>query len=668
MRPGTPALALRYDPDAGFQLLPAVKPLEVSYREGARPSVAAFTYVSNNSYPDSYPIWIEHLLPMSAVGNPYLIFPDDRIVIATMGPEGLRFLFDGYAQLPEVSWTERRQDVTFQAQGVEIRAWDDQMTGFLMRNSSNYANANNNRIVESKIVFNPVVERESRGNMLIPGMGYEAENPESGRLYLPWAEPLIDKDITYTGDDNKEVKKSWRSFWTLAEAVNTILAHYNTRRDIIATPNREYLLKECSVVIPKSGSYYDPDDPTTFDVKDIVIPETDITDLSWPDAVGRLLRPNGFAMCFRLATYQGLPKTYLDIYRLEKPDRNNFKDVYLQPSGAMAAPGVNNASSGRLATDVSEIINQVIVRTAPIRYEVGFILAPLFKIDTVNDLTNKTKYDSRNDEAGVSEIPYRYFGVDECGEGYSAAPIYPAAGGNTFGDWQWVANKPFDLTPIFGLDLDDVPAYAERRRPTLSELWSKDKDNNYRKYRLYVSADYTGIYPTIWDGKSGTWFRVNNGFRNLDDRIGIRVTIQKPNEWSIGKPTEGVTYPKILTQNNIKLLNWLANPTLAQRMAFSLLLVCTIEGDHPLPVLAGKRDTSSTNFTITRTVDLSDRLRPGIIHPSSYFHPDKGATTAQPIECGNTEDDAYIYAQNKREAHQYGKVAGDIGIDRKSVV
>jgi hypothetical protein len=175
MRPCTPALAFRYDPAAGFQLLTAVKPREVTYREGARPSVAAFTYVTNNMFVDSYPIWIEHVLPLAAIANPHLVYPDERIVIATMGPEGLRFLFDGYAQIPEVSWTGRRQDIVFQAQGVEIRAWDDTIGGYPMRNASNYANSGLNRIVDSKIVFNPVVERDtmprspSRVEAICPG-------------------------------------------------------------------------------------------------------------------------------------------------------------------------------------------------------------------------------------------------------------------------------------------------------------------------------------------------------------------------------------------------------------------------------------------------------------------------------------------------------------------
>lgn len=666
MRPGVPALAFRYVPGVGFQLLPAVKPLEVSYREGARPSVAAFTYVSGNTSADSYPIWIEHVLPMATIDNPFLVYPDDRIVIATMGPDGLRFLFDGYAQIPEVSWSDRRQDITFQAQGVEVRAWDDQMAGFPLRNSGNYANAGatNTRYVEDKIIFNPVVDRETRGNMLIPGQGYDATNADSGRLYLPWAEPLINKDITYTGDDGKQVTKSWRQPWTLAEAVNTIIAYYNKRRDIIATPNRDYLLNELVVITPASGDYFDPADPSTYTKRDIILPETDVTDRAWPDAIEMICKRNGIMMCFRLATYQGLPKTYLDIYRLDKPDRSNYKDIYLQPAGTDLDPTVNNVSQGRLATDTSGIINQVIVRTAPIRYESGLILAPLFQIDLVNDFNNKDKYSVTNEKEDVSLRPYRWFGIDECGEGHSEPSFGFRTGGlQTFDNWNWVT-KAFDLTPILGLDLDDNPNYAERRRPTLQELWSKDKDGEYYKFRLYVSVDYSGPVPAVWDGKSGIWYRVYGGFRPLGDRLGIRVTQQKPDEWNKGKADKGVTYPQQISGGTVKLITWMSNPDVTHRLSFTLMLVCAFDGDHPLPILAGKRDTSSTIFEITRVIDLADKLRPGIIHPSSLFHPDHGQADAEPLDAGNTEDEAYGYALNKRETHQYGTVAGDINIRR----
>jgi hypothetical protein len=666
MRPGVPALAFRYVPDVGFQLLPAVKPLEVSYREGARPSVAAFTYVSGNTSADSYPIWIEHVLPMATIGNPFLVYPDDRIVIATVGSDGLRFLFDGYAQIPEVSWSDRRQDITFQAQGVEVRAWDNQMTGYPMRNAGNYANAGatNTRFVEDKIIINPVIEREARGNMLIPGHGYDAENPDTGREFLPWVDPLVNQDITYTGEDGQEVKKSWRQLWTLAEAVNTILAYYNNSRDIIAVPNRDYILNELVVITPKSGDFYDPEDSSTYTARDIILPETDLTDMSWPAAIEQICKRNGIMICFRLATSGGLPKTYLDIYRLNKPDRSNFKDIYLQPSGSDLDPAINNVSQGRLATDTSGIINQVVVRTAPVRYEAGLILAPLFKIDLVNDFGNKDKFSTTKEDADVSTRIYRWFGVDECGEGHSEPSFGFRTGGlQTFDNWNW-STTAFDLSPILGLDLDGNPNYAERRRPTLKELWSKDKDGEYKKFELYVSVDYSGQVPAVWDGKSGIWYRVYGGFKPLDDRLGIRVTQQKPDEWNKGKADKGVTYPTQISGGTIKTISWMSNPDVTQRLSFTLMLVCAFDGDHPLPVLAGKRDTSSTVFEITRVVDMADKLRPGIIHPSSRFHPDLGQDTAEPIEAGNTEDDAYGYALNKREVHQYGVVAGDIIIRR----
>jgi hypothetical protein len=423
-------------------------------------------------------------------------------------------------------------------------------------------------------------------------------------------------------------------------------------------------LNELVVITPKSGDFYDPEDSSTYTARDIILPETDLTDMSWPAAIEQICKRNGIMICFRLATSGGLPKTYLDIYRLNKPDRSNFKDIYLQPSGSDLDPAINNVSQGRLATDTSGIINQVVVRTAPVRYEAGLILAPLFKIDLVNDFGNKDKFSTTKEDADVSTRIYRWFGVDECGEGHSEPSFGFRTGGlQTFDNWNW-STTAFDLSPILGLDLDGNPNYAERRRPTLKELWSKDKDGEYKKFELYVSVDYSGQVPAVWDGKSGIWYRVYGGFKPLDDRLGIRVTQQKPDEWNKGKADKGVTYPTQISGGTIKTISWMSNPDVTQRLSFTLMLVCAFDGDHPLPVLAGKRDTSSTVFEITRVVDMADKLRPGIIHPSSRFHPDLGQDTAEPIEAGNTEDDAYGYALNKREVHQYGVVAGDIIIRR----
>ena len=82
-----------------------------------------------------WPSQFQSLWPIDAQGN-YVVQNDDRLVVLTQAPSTTLgqppqniILFDGFAQIPQVDVSAQRQEVTFVAQSVAIRLWDQPITG-----------------------------------------------------------------------------------------------------------------------------------------------------------------------------------------------------------------------------------------------------------------------------------------------------------------------------------------------------------------------------------------------------------------------------------------------------------------------------------------------------------------------------------------------------------
>jgi hypothetical protein len=329
--------------------------------------------------------------------------------------------------------------------------------------------------------------------------------------------------------------------------------------------------------------------------------------------------------------------------------------------------------------DMSQIVNQVAVHTSNLRIEAGFILAPMFKIlaadfDTPNDFATKSEgFSTRRDK-------YRLWGFDEAGEGHQTFNLTLSQSDENdvlFGDATWDTD-PGDLSPLFRPDSDGNPTFAVRRRPPLPTLWAKGADGEYLRAQLYISMDYQGDAPELQDAEHQyRWYKVSGGWELCRDRLGVRLTHEKINEWHIGKMPAGA--PTRIAGGMVRVLDWLTNPSLTQGYAFTLMLVCVVESDRRLDVLSPRRAASPTQFAITRAVDLRSKFRPGYVHISSPFYNDAidtedPATAAARAEQGAAPDDmkpqgneyweAKDYADNKRESLQLGRWAGRVTIPR----
>lgn len=657
-RPGVRIATLRYEPGVGYQPLESVNVSEIIIREGPEPSKAIFEYITGDREPNYLALGFENVLPIVRLGDPRVVEVDERIVVAGLTPDGeLRFFFDGFAQMPEGKFDSNSSALSFVAQGVEFREWDEPLAYSVWRDAKDPTNPTKNVWTGLPVRFNAKVGPLSVANCTQPG--WEADS-DGGRPFSVFIDPLCrENKVTYKG---KEIEIA--RLWDLAGAVGYILAEGNWTEKYVKLQDVDYLNNILRVIKPKKGKYIDPDDPSTFDAMAIILPDTDVTGDPWPEAAWKLLDPNGYTMCFRLGTKNKEPVTWLDIYKLNDNNASRYKDLYLQQWYDIFDPGASNLGGASFGHDMTNIANVISVDTSPVRNEIGVILAPMWKIEG-NDVADAKagKFNKKHPDFAKNSNKYRLFGADECGEGhYTMESEGPDATKKyTISDISWNEDI-FDFHDLFGDDEIGDPNWIVRRRPAFASLWTKGEDKQYLKAELYISVDYKGPMPVLWDGKSGTWYRVTSGFELARDRLGIHVSQENPNAWSIGKMPKNV--PTTLGPGEVRTVDWIGASELSKSRYFALLLICMIESDQHLDVVAGRRDVSPTKFEIDRIIDLRDRLRPGLVQPSSWYHPDKGNPNAGPVVVGSVEEDALDYATGKRESRQLGRWAGSATIPR----
>lgn len=659
-RPGVPLGIFRYILGEGYQPLPAVRCVEITVREGAEPSKAIFEYISSDYHPEFVPVGFEDALPLKKLGNPGVVDTDDRIVVAGMLPDGrMRFLFDGFAHVPETNFSPKGQSVTFQAQGVEYRLWDEVISYCVMRDAATPTDPAANAWTAMPVRFNPKIGNVRVGNQVDERWSAVSD---SGRKFPVFFDALLSSKKVDVNGQPVAVAKSW----SLYTAANYLLTEGNWDEEYVKNMSPEYLKLLLSVIVPTKGPYYDPTNPKSYRAEAIPIADTDVTGDPMPEALAKVLEANGYTICFRLSDDGENPLTWLDIYKINDNEWTRYKDLYLQEWKEILDPGASNVGSAKMAHDISNIVNVVSVDTAPVRYEVGIILAPLFQPDAADlEADSRDKFNMNHPDFKGNREKYRLFGADEAGEGHARLIVSDSEdihGFYTINAIEW-ATTALDLTPIFGADPEGERRTVRRRRPPLNRLWTKDQAGEYMSAELYVSVDYHGPAPAIFSKSSGgSWYRVTAGFALCDDRLGIRVIVQKPNAWHIGRRNNDT--PKQLGAGEIRAMEWLASDTVEERKNFALMLLCTIESDQHLDVFAPRRDVSPTKFEINRVIDMRSSLRPGIIHPSSLYHPQFQAADARPVAAGNTADEALAYAIGKRESRQLGRWAGQISIPR----
>ncbi len=619
----------RYQPgEAGgsgaFDFLPNLLCDSIQEREGAQPPVARFHYVLDDSAAaNNFPTQFEQLWPIDSHG-PYVVRNDDRLVVLAISPNGGRMLlFDGFAQEPRVDLTPRLQDVSFTAVGVAIRCWDEPIGGRHERDADD-PQAGAVVSIDRPARFNP------DGDPNCTPDGHDVNQSDSSTAYPVFLEPNIER------------VPDPRTYWTLGKFVRYILAIHNDE-SFVKNPdftNLDGMLEACS---PKNDQgYYEGDGDSVRD--NLVLRDFDATNMPWPEALEQQLGYAGFAL--RFVTGQddsGDPRHTLEIYRKDAAGADSDRELALPQRGDILDPSRCNVSGLHLSRDCGSIVNAITLETRPRRVELSVVLACGFEPSAGDEsAANRAQYLRANlgGSSGVARAKYRYYVADEAGDGHW-----------DFESSSWKTDV-LDLASIFPDDDDGNPTYVRRLRPGSYTLISTDTSDRPMRAQLSLSRDYAGKSPAIWDG-SGSWQPIGGGWRLLEDRLGIEITAEDPESWSIGSysgpnPQEPSQTVRGVTSQ--------ANPSGANTR-FYLRLTTVIDDDLMLTAAIDARRASPTRFTRRRRADARDHFRMETIAAHSQFN-----NSDEDIIVRDDTKNALAHARQLRAAHEFPPLVGSVTI------
>lgn len=635
-RRGTVAVAARYA-DGVYTLLPHVQPLMVEESEGDEPGTAQFRYVLKNDggNPD-IPSRFDDVYPLDAVGD-FVLVADDEVAVIEYDEAGKpRLVFVGYAQIPQLDISGRSHEVTFQALGSPVRCWDDKLGGAIYRSAKTPDDPESDVRTGLPARFNP----DGKPNCVAS----DELSGADGAKHRVFVDERVVRD--------PEVRK----LWSISEAAAYILATGNPLEDddgnevdqVVENPDFDMLEALLDSRRPKStGQPIDMGDPSTYESSPIVCQDLDVFGKPWPEALRQLLEPHGFGMAFRLEEDEpaeeglpGAPYRYLEIYRKDDAGDGTLKSLRYQASGDLD-PAKTDLGAASLVRSASDLANEIEVNTAPDEVEITVVLAPGYSISG-GDASSLDNFVTDNANFPANASKYRDYVFGEAGDGHWA-----------YGSASFVTDVP-SLDAIFG-----EGEYACRRRPALSsELFSKPgAGQQTHRARLDISTNYAGPVPGVWDG-TGTWQQVTGGWKPLEDRLGIRLTVKDvERSWNIGASKEtGVPFPS----GKVRGVTCQAAPNASQSVPrFYLRLTARIQADFGIDAVAEKRPWSPTQYTIRHVDEARDRFQREIVAAKSLYN-----SGTEPRYERDDTDAAVAHAEARRAAHEFGPVAGSVTIPR----
>jgi hypothetical protein len=215
---------------------------------------------------------------------------------------------------------------------------------------------------------------------------------------------------------------------------------------------------------------------------------------------------------------------------------------------------------------------------------------------------------------------------------------------------------------------DGTPSYTVRYRPGSQTLISADTDGNPLRADLAISFDYKGGTAAPWDG-SGTWQTIKGGWRLLEDRLGIEVTAEDPEQWATGRGASAVggtgATAATVPGGDIRGVKWWASPPQGaptNGVQPVLRLTTVIQDDLRMPISAGKRIASPTRFARWRSVDARDHFQYASIDPSSMNYTTQGGDGTDPIVVRDDTDNAMAHAHQLRSTYEFPPLAGSVTI------
>ncbi len=599
----------------------------IRYRSGPDAGVARFRYVFDVANPSTDPTSFQDALSVDST-LPGVVRNDDRLVVFVDNPDGTSTpLFDGFAQVPELSLSPSRELVTFLAYGVAIREWDTPIGGALMRNADSPATVSD---VETDLPtqFNP------DGQPNATPEGADAQDG-FGNTYPTFLDALVVR--------SPDVRRPW----TLPMAIRYLCFRHNASQDYVQNPPGSLIDSLLDSRSPIAGVTFQPDDPSTYTSQPILVADYPASGKSWPLVLDELLEPHGFGMAFRLASDEsGDPFTYLDIFRREDASSSVYKDLYLQRTGAASTPRratwprpACRATPRRWPTPSSSSRRLD-------RYEASFVLAPGFPISSGDaaDAIALSAFDRNSPYfSGANLDKYRLYVFDETGEGH----------------WDFassaMATAAPSLAPLLGGGTSDPTPYVKRRRAPFAELFSTDANRKPPQDP-----------PRDLDRLPGPPARPLGRDRDLAERDRrLRPAQGSARDLDQRAQPQRLGHRRLERRRDAVSLRGRQGgrgPGTDRRPNFTLRLTCVIEGDRTLAATADQRPSSSTSYAITRRVDARDRYFNHVVAANSEFN-----TTGTPVSVRDDTDDALAEASAFRLKGETGEVAGSVTIPRFSV-
>lgn len=610
----------RYDGASSLFELPNVECLSIAHREGTDPGHALFRYNFTSGL-DGSPASFDQALD-SGFNGAYVVNPGDWLVVRALRPDGVaENLFSGIAQDFGFQVGPESEEVSLGFPGIAKRCWDDVIGGAIIRDGDDPERIHDVR-TDLPAHFNP----QGVPNCIPDDAMAGSQSGGKDSRYPTF----LDASIVRTPDA--------RTYWTLPKALRYILSNANPKEKFVRNPDGADL--DDLLVAPGDAPVAD---------RAIRCPDTPITGRDWPGTVYRLIADCGFGMNFALDP-EGDPVTRLEIFANQARDP---KKLYLAAPGTPFDPTQFNFSAGAMSRDVSDVVNTVKVKGGPTRIEAGFVLAPGFTPSPTDATANAlADYDDNDQDAVLDrdDDAYRVYHFGEAGDAF----------------WSYAAGAKVETEAT---DLDDLlgeDKYARRRRPAIGDLISRDEAGKPRDAQLWISRDYGGPKPGLWDG-TGTWQLVTGGgWELLKDRLGVRLTIPYPNYWEVGPSSaSGAPYPSGV----VNAIEDQAETT-ETGTTFHLRLTGVIEADLAMTQVAGPTAGTPLPYAVTRVVDASDRYRVDQVHNSSEFYPKSTASESQDdsgIKFKTVRDDskaALAEAQAIRAGSEKGVLSGSISIPR----
>jgi hypothetical protein len=382
--------------------------------------------------------------------------------------------------------------------------------------------------------------------------------------------------------------------------------------------------------------------------KDIVVRDYDASNKAHAEVIEELLAYAGFVMAFQTGSdSNGSPQTKLVILRRDGLAATAPKPVYLQPAfSSQLDPSANNVTQFSLVRDSNLIANTWYVETAAKQIEVTVILCPLFQPDPADVSNPQNFYTSALTNASAAQRhKYRWYGVDECGDGFW-----------NYATQSWVTGQGFDFSPVFS-DQDGNPQFVKRYRPGQRTLISQDVSGEPLRATLEIYfdsfIDQPGFPPFTGADNLTGWLTVAHGWQLLDDRLGIEVTAENPEQWNTDNKQVG-------EGGEIRGITWVANPP--PHKNFLLRLTTVIDADIRLPAFAAKRAASPTKFARARSADAKDHFQYTVICPGSLNYLSQKGDGQGPLVVRDDTKVAQTHAEALRSAHEFPTLAGKLVI------